>query len=135
MLDGSATCLADGRQCARVLQTAVSANVAHRKTCAVDKSQLWRDHEYSGGTGQSDALLERYIAMLSFYNVVGAIANGTVCMQFQHSLWDDLNSAELEPGGLHTHVGSPEASPHLRDQQVKSMPPGLTLTLRPRHHL
>ncbi len=70
--------------------------------------------------------------MLIFFNVVGAIANGTVCMQFQHSLWDDLDSAELERGGLRTHVGSPEVSPRSRDQQVKSMPPGLTLVLHPK---
>ncbi len=115
-----------------MLQTAVSANAAHRKTSAIDQSQLWRDHEYSGGTGQTDALLKHYLAMLVCFNVVGAVANGTVCMQFQHSLWDDLDSAELERDGLHTHVGGPEASPRLRDQQVKSMPPGLTLTLRPK---
>ncbi len=64
--------------------------------------------------------------MLICFNVVGTLANHIVCMQFQHSLWDDLDSAELERCGLHTHVGSPEVSPRSRDQQVKSMPPNLT---------
>ena len=66
-------------------------------------------------------------AMLICFIVLGIIANSTVCMQFQHSLWDDLDLAELEQGGMRTHVGGPEASPRSQTQQVKSMPPGLTL--------
>ncbi len=58
--------------------------------------------------------------MLTCFKVLGIPTNHTVCMQFQHSLWDDLDSAELERGGLHTHVGGPEASPRSQLQQVKS---------------
>ena len=59
---------------------------------------------------------------------MGPIADGTECMQFQHSLWDALDAADLERGGLRTHVGGPEASPRSRtQQQVMSLPPGLTL--------